>query len=77
MMAFQANISASLGIRDISPRSSLARSAIYRQLGLVGWRTSFFIRLLAVYISAELIEENDESSLQRSGVALHWVALLR
>jgi hypothetical protein len=52
MIAFQANISASLGIRDISPRFSLARSAICRQLGLVGRHTSFFIRLLAVYISA-------------------------
>jgi hypothetical protein len=77
MIAFQAKISASLGIREMSPRFSLARSAIYRQLSWVVVRTSFFIRLVAVYISAEIIEENDESSLQRSEVALHWVALLR
>jgi hypothetical protein len=53
----------------------LARSAIYRQLSFVVGRTSFFIRLLAVYISAWR-REKEESSLQRSGVALHWLALL-
>jgi hypothetical protein len=67
MIALQAKISASLGIRDMSPRFSLARSAIYRQLSFVVGRTSFFIRLLAVYISAGSMEIKGRQQLTEVG----------